>query len=191
MVLLLLQCKRRHTGLVPCRVLSCVSVVLTIRWCVLMSVFGPLLDTLLDFLSKNCGWVLLKSPPTGLSCRLSCSYATKLPVQWWIQNSFSLKYWGGNLYSSLEQDMYTVFARSFPALTDHCWHLWLCLFCWVRLCFQGMTVPALLWPQSSCTMWPHSFITCRKRKCCLRCVNYCCLLLLVRHLGQLVLSLSV
>ena len=78
--------------------------------------------------------------------------------------------------------MYTAFARSFPTLTDHCWHLRLCLFCWVKPCFQGMTVSALLWKQSSYTMWTYSFITCRKRKCCLRCVN---LLLLVRHLGQL------
>ena len=167
--------------------LSRVSLVLTIRWCVLMSIFGPLLDALLDFLSKNCGWVLLKFPPTGLSC----SYATKLPIQWWIQNSFSLKHWGQNLYSSLAQDMYTIFARSFPTLTDHCWHLWLCLFCWVKPRFQGMTVPALLWRRGFCIMWPHSFITCRKRKCCLGYVNYCCLLLLVRHLGLLVLSLSV
>ena len=85
--------------------LSSVSLVVTIRWCVLMSVFGPLLDALLDFLSKDCGRALLKFPPTGLSC----SYAKNLPKQQWIQNSFSLKHWGRNLCSSLAQDMYTIF----------------------------------------------------------------------------------
>ena len=55
-LLLLLQCKCRHTGLVPCRVLSCVNVILTIRWCVLMSVFGPLLDALLDLFEQDL-WV--------------------------------------------------------------------------------------------------------------------------------------
>ena len=44
-----------------------------------------------------------------------------------------------------------------------------------------MTVSAPLWLQSCSTMWPHSFITCRRRKCSLRCVKYCCFLLLVRH----------
>ena len=80
--------------------------------------------------------------------------------------------------------MYIVCVQSLFSLVDHCWHLWLCLFCWVKTCFLGMIVPAPLWPHSCSTMWPHPFITCGRRKSCFRCVNYCCLLLLISHLGQ-------
>ena len=53
-------CLPWHCG--KCDLVMCVDVT---WWCVLISIFGPLLGTLLNCLSKNHKWVVLGAPPPG------------------------------------------------------------------------------------------------------------------------------
>ena len=173
-LLLLLQCKRRHSGLVPCRVLSCVKVVLTLRWWVLMSIFDPLLDTMLDVLSKNWGGSCWNPLPLGYpvvmhrNCQHNDGYRTV--SAWNTEEGTCILPW----HRTCTPFLPIIFLLS-QITVGTCGSA-----CSAELktCFLGMTVPAPLWPQRCSTMWPHFFITCRGRKCCLKSVNYCCLLLL-------------
>ena len=156
-LLLLLQCKHRHMGLVPCRVLSSVNAVLAVRCCVLMSIFGLLLmhpNFQYNDGYRNTEWEEQLQRNEEETCTFPGTGQVHFLCPFFTYLHRSL--------SSFVAQLVLLSEKVFPGYDCACF-------------------------PSCSTMWLHSFTTCRKRKCCLRCANYCCLLLLVWHLGQPVL----